>query len=44
MARQLVLLDEDDADWRLDEETRRIGREGVARARAALAQGRATAA
>lgn len=44
MERQLVLLAEDDADWRLDEETRRTGREGVARARAALAQARADAA
>lgn len=44
MERQLVLLDEDDACWRLDDETRRVGRQGVAQARAALAQARAKAA
>lgn len=46
MERQLLLLDDDAADlqagdeargWRLDEETRRRGRAGVAAARAALA-------
>jgi hypothetical protein len=35
MERQLILL-EQDADWRLDEHTREIGRAGVARAREAL--------
>jgi hypothetical protein len=35
MERQLILL-EQDADWRLDERTREIGRAGVARAREAL--------
>lgn len=38
MERQLILLDDDSADWRLDEDTRRRGREGVALARAALAE------
>ena len=39
MARQLVLLDTpDDADWRLDEETKEVGRRGVAAARQALAE------
>ena len=33
---QLTLL-ADERPWRLDEGTRRVGREGVARARAALA-------
>jgi len=46
MERQLLLLDEPETagrgiespnDWRLDEETRRRGRAGVAAARAALA-------
>jgi hypothetical protein len=32
---QLILLDTQ-PDWRLDERTRRVGREGLARARAAL--------
>ncbi len=32
---QLILLDSQ-PDWRLDERTRRVGREGLARARAAL--------
>jgi hypothetical protein len=35
MERQLKLL-EQDAEWRLDERTREIGRAGVARAREAL--------
>jgi len=37
MARQLVLIEASDVDWRLDERTREIGREGIAQARAALA-------
>ena len=37
MERQLILLDEPNADWRLDEATRERGRRGVALARAALA-------
>jgi hypothetical protein len=36
---QLILLDTQ-PDWRLDEHTRRLGREGIARARAALQAGR----
>jgi hypothetical protein len=39
MERQLHLLTDDDhrrADWRLDAHTRAIGRQGLARARAAL--------
>lgn len=37
MARQLVLLDPNTTDWRLDEATRSAGKRGVAAARAALA-------
>jgi hypothetical protein len=36
MTRQLRLLDPSTVDWRLDEHTRAVGRQGVARARAAL--------
>lgn len=36
MARQLQLLDQA-PDWRLDDETRDVGRQGIAAARAALA-------
>jgi hypothetical protein len=36
MATQLVLLDANSPDWKLDRETREIGRRGVAQARAAL--------
>ncbi|HUR17677.1 MAG TPA: hypothetical protein VMZ51_01915 [Acidimicrobiales bacterium] len=36
MEAQLVLLEEDDLDWRLDERTRERGRRGVAAAREAL--------
>lgn len=36
MERQLILLEDVDVDWRLDDETRRRGRQGVAEARAAL--------
>jgi hypothetical protein len=36
MQRQLTLLNADDDTWRLDEETRTVGRKGVAAARAAL--------
>ncbi|MBI2710632.1 MAG: hypothetical protein HYX34_13220 [Actinobacteria bacterium] len=36
MQRQLTLL-ETTPDWRIDERTRELGRRGVARARAALA-------
>ncbi|HEX6236325.1 MAG TPA: hypothetical protein VFZ68_03975 [Acidimicrobiales bacterium] len=41
MTMQLTLIEAPE-DWHLDEHTRRVGREGVARARAALRQGRAT--
>jgi hypothetical protein len=43
MARQLQLL-EAAPDWRLDDETRAVGREGVAAARAVLAAARRAAA
>jgi hypothetical protein len=36
MERQLVLIEHTGSDWRLDERTRELGREGVAAARAAL--------
>ena len=37
MARQLVLLDKEATkDWRLDDRTREVGRQGVASAREAL--------
>jgi hypothetical protein len=36
MERQLLLLDDERTDWRLDEPTRLRGRQGVAEARAAL--------
>ncbi|HEY4378353.1 MAG TPA: hypothetical protein VGM93_14405 [Acidimicrobiales bacterium] len=36
MARQLTLMDRP-AGWRLDEQTKEIGRRGIAEARAALA-------
>ena len=38
MKRQLILLEAPDEPWRLDEQTREIGRRGVARAREALRQ------
>ncbi|MCA1690895.1 MAG: hypothetical protein LC733_01370 [Actinobacteria bacterium] len=38
LVHQLVLLDDDDRQWRLDEPTRDVGRRGVALARAALRQ------
>ncbi len=38
MARQLALIESSDADWRIDERTREIGRAGIAQARAALAE------
>lgn len=43
MERQLDLLPPPavDDDWRIDEETKAIGRRGLARARAALAEARA---
>jgi hypothetical protein len=36
MARQLVLLETRAADWRLDERTKELGRQGLAKARRAL--------
>lgn len=36
MERQLVLLEDAESDWRLDDETRRRGLQGIAEARAAL--------
>jgi hypothetical protein len=36
MARQLVLLDDERTDWKLDDRTRELGRRGVAEARKAL--------
>jgi hypothetical protein len=38
MARQLVLLEQDEHDWRLDERTCELGRNGVAEARRALVE------
>jgi hypothetical protein len=38
MAHQLVLIDARDADWRLDEHTREVGRQGLAEARRRLQQ------
>jgi hypothetical protein len=36
MERQLALLDPDEVDWRLDEHTCAVGREGIVAARQAL--------
>jgi hypothetical protein len=36
MERQLVLIEDKESDWRLDERTRHLGRQGVAAARNAL--------
>jgi hypothetical protein len=36
MERQLVLLDENPPEWRIDDETRAIGQAGIAEARRAL--------
>jgi hypothetical protein len=38
MERQLILLDDQPADWHLDDETKERGRLGVAMARAALVE------
>ena len=43
MQRQLDLLDDRDAEWRLDEETKTTGLRGVAEAREALRRARADA-
>ena len=36
MSAQLVLIDERPDNWKLDEQTREVGRKGLAQARAAL--------
>lgn len=41
--RQLQLLDPPEPDWELDEQTKAIGRRGVARARATLIAARRSA-
>jgi len=38
MTTQLLLIDSSTVDWRLDEHTKEIGRQGIAAAREALAQ------
>lgn len=38
MAEQLVLLERDGSDFRLDEHTREIGRKGIAEVRRVLAE------
>jgi hypothetical protein len=35
---QLVLIDSNSVDWRLDEHTKELGRQGIAAARKALAE------
>jgi hypothetical protein len=41
MTTQLRLIDPSEVDWRLDERTKAIGRQGIERARAALRAARA---
>jgi len=36
MARQLVLIEDEEASWKLDDRTREVGRKGLAEARKAL--------
>ncbi|HEX7131312.1 MAG TPA: hypothetical protein VF228_01980 [Iamia sp.] len=43
MATQLDLLPPVDPEWRIDDKTREVGRRGLAKARAALAEARARA-
>ncbi|MBV8691387.1 MAG: hypothetical protein JOZ37_18995 [Actinobacteria bacterium] len=38
MARQLVLIEDEETAWKLDERTRELGRQGLAEARRALAE------
>jgi hypothetical protein len=38
MARQLVLLEQNENDWHLDDRTRELGRQGIAEARKALVE------
>ena len=40
MERQLKLIDEHQSDWRLDEHTKEMGRQGIADARKVLAEAR----
>jgi hypothetical protein len=40
MSKQLRLLETSKPGWRLDNDTRRVGREGIAAARAALNESR----
>ena len=42
MTEQLRLIDHSEVSWRLDEQTKLIGRQGIAAARAALAAARTT--
>jgi hypothetical protein len=44
MTRQLLLVDPRDTDWRLDERTRDLGRQGIAEARRQLREAVARAA
>lgn len=43
MTFQLRLIDPTDVDWRLDEQTKEVGRRGLARARQALTDSRRNA-
>ena len=43
MTKQLRLIEPAEVSWRLDERTKSIGRQGIARARAALAAARVPA-
>ena len=43
MKNQLTLLSSEDPTWRIDEETREVGRRGIAAARAALQASRRAA-
>ena len=38
MTRQLVLIEANDVDWRLDEHTKDVGLQGIAEARRVLAE------
>lgn len=42
MVRQLVLISDERHEWRLDERTREVGRQGLAVARQALRQAAST--
>jgi hypothetical protein len=43
MERQQLILIEAPVDWRLDDETREVGRDGIAQAREALREARSAA-